>query len=180
MRSPVNAMDIRMVKKTWDWTSREAIPGVMSRCIAQYRTPNCPTPSRTPKAASRLQGTAGRRNSRTQGSTDSRKRRAANRNGGKSASAHLMTTKFVPQMKTTDNANNKWDRGMMRGQGRGAPALDWMQGIGRMGRISRAPAGWPVHPPPWSMDARANGLPVLRARTGRRPRTLRRRPAYRR
>src|SRR5690606_4425840 len=135
-----------------------------------------------PAHASTRHGTAGRRNTSIQGKADSRNRRVANRKAGNSASPHLMTTKFVPQMKTAASANNEWDSGMYQDMGRGKaasyparrrPALP--PPTPRTGfRPRRAPPDEkPVRPRRWSRAVRGTAAPGRSAHKGRPAQTLR-------
>src|SRR5690606_19820628 len=105
------------------------------------------------------------RNTSIHGKADSRNRSVANRKAGNSASPHLMTTKFVPQMKTAASANNEWDNGMYQDMGRGkAASYPGGRGASRAVRTGfrrrRAPPdGTPVRPRQWSRAVRATAAP---------------------
>ena len=111
-----------MVKNTCSCTTSEARPGEMLLRMARNSRPNWPTPSSTPNAAILCQGAVGRGMKSNQGRAESAKRSVASRNGGKPSSPQRITTKLVPQTKTTERASRRWvvgkDRSAVEG---GAP-----------------------------------------------------------
>jgi hypothetical protein len=108
-----------MVKNTCVCTTSEAMPGEMSARMAWNNSPNWPTPSSRPTATRCRHGTAGRLRKNRKGKAENKNRRLASRNGGSSASPHLMTTKLVPQTHTMARMSSRCVRGMGRARGRG-------------------------------------------------------------
>ncbi len=105
--SPISTTPNSRVKNTCACSTSEASPAGIPTLMATNRNANCAKLMVMPYSSSHFHGIVGRGIKKIAGNATSKKRIPASRNGGMPCKPNLITTKFTPQITTTNSANSR-------------------------------------------------------------------------